>query len=149
MLRVQRANNVNMPLPTLPSFPPHTLLTISPYPLIPLTCECLSTVHLSFPQYLSYREKKVKEHTLHPSHIFFTELLTFIPRTCSPILLCSIAIVRTIGLRSAVEVRHENVLVVADCRSGEVIEREKVVNSTRAVRRREVDGNIFESVSRL
>jgi hypothetical protein len=65
MLRVQRANNINMSLPTLATFSPHALHSISLYPPIP---------SLPIPR---------RKRTLQPSHNFFTELLTFIPRTCS------------------------------------------------------------------
>lgn len=67
------------------------------------------------------------------------------PRTCSLILLCSIATVLVVGLHPLPNVSAEYVLelvVVLACRR-DVIVREKEGNSTRAVRRRVVDGSIF------
>lgn len=74
---------------------------------------------------------------LQPSHSFFTELRTFIPLTCSEIPFCtSLDPTNSIGLRAVMPI----CVVKAEKYLGAVVEGRKEGNSTRAVRRRVVDG---------
>lgn len=74
MLRVQRADDIHMSLSLLSSLPPNRLYLISFRP---------SNPYLHLPQSHPGNKKKSRKRTLHPSQSFFTELLTFIPLTCS------------------------------------------------------------------
>jgi hypothetical protein len=113
MLRIQRANNINMSLPTLASFPSHTLYAIS---LHPTSLSFSLPFSLPTPSLVNYRGKKSSEHTLQPSQSFLTELLTFIPRTCSPTLVAPfIACICNCGLRRDCNVRCVIVLKVVGC----------------------------------
>lgn len=85
-----------------------------------------------------YRYQKNQRRTLQPSHNFFTELRTFIPRTCSVMPFCtSRELASSIGRRAAMlgVVKAEKHLVTAGR-----VEGRREGNSTRAVRRRVVDG---------
>jgi hypothetical protein len=143
MLRIQRANNINMSLPTLPSLPPNTLSIISASPPYNL---------LHPPHSNSSRPLRSWKHTLQPSQSFLTLLLTFIPLTCSctpfPNTFPSTSpCTRNCGLlalpQDSAENRLELVVVAVDVWSEEVedrIGREKDGNITRAVRNIESAG---------
>jgi hypothetical protein len=86
MLRIQRANNINMSLPGLPSLSPNTLLNRQLHPLYFHSQPQQS--RFSFCPRPSIQPIEGNKHTLQPSHNFFTELRTFIPLTCSPNPIC-------------------------------------------------------------
>lgn len=139
-IRISLQSNPLDLLPTLssPSIPPHV------FPLFPST---------RLP-----RTKTPQKRTLHPSQSFFTELLTFIPRTCSLPIPSAILVFcfptpnpisSTTGLHlTKLDVRAEKVLVVVVVGAHLVVEAafRKMENEERLARalrrRRELGCNI-------
>jgi len=146
VLRIQRADDVHAARPLLSSFPPDALLNVNfrPFRLFPILHPAHSRLPMCHPKsshYMAQHRSKI-EHTLQPSHIFLTELRTFIPRTCSntpafiPVANPSFSKLFKTGLRAAAAKEKHLALVV-----GLTVRREG--NSTRAVRRKVVVGIIF------
>jgi hypothetical protein len=93
--------------------------------------------------------RKPKRHTLQPSHIFFTELRTFIPLTCSCKLLSLTPCTEFFpfikpGLRSVCDCAvAKDLEAVHDFEASAVVEDRREGKTTRAVRRKVVEGIIF------